>query len=316
MQIGELAKRAGVSTKAVRYYEHLGLLAPDRRANGYRDYDESHVRVVTEIRQLAAHGITPSKVGPFVECLGAGHEHSDECPASLAAYRDSIAELDRMIASLTTRRALLVRRLDESAARTFRSETTTVTTDYTELPADLPAPADDGAAAHLPGTAMPALSLTASDGTTVNLADLGADRTIIYLYPLTGRPGVDLPQGWDAIPGARGCSTEACDFRDHFADLRRAGASQVYGLSSQDPDYQAEVVERLHLPFEMLSDPQFALADALNLPIFSAPGHDRLYSRLTLVVRNGHIEHVFYPIFPPNTHAQQVLAWLDAHPTQ
>lgn len=237
-------------------------------------------------------------------------------PGVAGRLRDSIAELDRMIASLATRRALLVRRLDESAARTFRSETTTVTTDYTSLPANLPAPTDDGAAAHLPGMAMPALSLTASDGNTVNLADLGPGRTIIYLYPLTGRPGVDLPQGWDAIPGARGCSTEACDFRDHFADLRRAGASQVYGLSSQDPDYQAEVVERLHLPFEMLSDPQLALADALNLPTFSAPGHDRLYARLTLVVRNGHIEHVFYPIFPPNTHAQQVLAWLDAHPTQ
>lgn len=191
-----------------------------------------------------------------------------------------------------------------------------MTTDHTELPADLPAPADDGAAAHLPGAAIPDLSLTASDGTTVDLADLGAARTIIYLYPLTGRPGVDPPQGWDAIPGARGCSTEACDFRDHFAQLRRAGASQVYGLSSQDPDYQAEVVERLHLPFRMLSDPQFALADALDLPTFSAPGHDRLYSRLTLVVRNGHIEHVFYPVFPPDTHAQEVLAWLDAHPVQ
>jgi peroxiredoxin len=219
-----------------------------------------------------------------------------------------------MIASLTTRRALLVRRLDVSAARTFRSETTTMTTDYTELPADLPAPADDGAAAHLPGTAMPALSLTASDGTTVDLADPSADRTVIYLYPLTGRPGVDLPEGWDAIPGARGCSTEACDFRDHFADLRRAGASRVYGLSSQDRGYQTEVVERLGLPFGMLSDPQFALADALDLPTFSAPGHDRLYSRLTLVVRDGHIEHVFYPIFPPNTHAQQVLDWLRDHP--
>ena len=111
-----------------------------------------------------------------------------------------------------------------------------MTTDYTSLPADLPVPADDGAAAHLPGAAMPALSLTASDGTTVDLADLGAGRTIIYLYPLTGRPGVDLPEGWDAIPGARGCSTEACDFRDHFADLQRAGASRVYGLSSQNPD--------------------------------------------------------------------------------
>jgi peroxiredoxin len=189
-----------------------------------------------------------------------------------------------------------------------------MTADFTQLPADLPAPADDGAAAHLPGAALPALTLATSAGGTVDLAELGAGRTVVYLYPLTGRPGVDLPEGWDAIPGARGCSTEACDFRDHFADLQRAGAAQVYGLSSQDPGYQAEVVERLRLPFDMLSDPQLALADALDLPTFSAPGHDRLYARLTLVVRDGRIEHVFYPIFPPNTHAQQVLTWLTAHP--
>lgn len=187
-------------------------------------------------------------------------------------------------------------------------------TDFTTLPADLPIPKDDGAADHLPGMAMPALSLQASDGQSVNLADPSPGRTVVYLYPLTGRPGVDLPDGWDAIPGARGCSTEACDFRDHFADLQAAGAAQVWGLSSQDHDYQAEVVERLHLPFHMLSDPQFALADALRLPTFSAPGHDRLYARLTLVIRSGRIEHVFYPIFPPNTHAQQVLGWLRANP--
>ena len=186
-------------------------------------------------------------------------------------------------------------------------------TDYTALPAGLPVPTDDGAADHLPGTKLPSMSLATSDGKTVDLADLGPGRTIVYLYPLTGRPGVDLPQGWDSIPGARGCSTEACDFRDHFANLQQAGASQVYGMSSQDPDYQAEVVERLHLPFVMISDPQLALGDAVNLPMFSAPGHDRLYSRLTLVVRDGTIERAFYPIFPPNTHAQQVLDWLREH---
>lgn len=183
--------------------------------------------------------------------------------------------------------------------------------DFTALPDNLPVPQDDGAADHLPGMAIPALRLPASDGTTVDLAALGNGRIVIYLYPLTGRPGVDLPQGWDSIPGARGCSTEACDFRDHYADLQRAGVSQVFGMSSQDPDYQAEVVERLHLPFAMLSDQHFALADALNLPTFSASGHDRLYSRLTLVIRDGRIERVFYPIFPPNTHAQQVLGWLN-----
>ena len=187
-------------------------------------------------------------------------------------------------------------------------------TDFLALPDNLPVPEDDGAADHLPGMSMPALSLRTSDGQIIDLATPNPGRTIIYLYPLTGRPGVDLPGGWDAIPGARGCSTEACDFRDHFADLQAAGASHVWGMSSQDPGYQGEVVERLHLPFAMISDPQFALAEALNLPTFSAPGHDRLYSRVTLVVREGRIEHAFYPVFPPNTHAQQVLDWLRTHP--
>lgn len=188
-------------------------------------------------------------------------------------------------------------------------------TDFTSLPDDLPRPRDDGAAEHLPGLTMPHVSLRDSGGGTVDLAAPRPGRTIVYLYPLTGRPGVDLPEGWDAIPGARGCSTEACDFRDHFAELRAAGAAHVWGLSSQEPEYQAEVVERLRLPFRMLSDPQFALADALRLPTFSAPGHDRLYSRLTLVIQDGRVVHVFYPIFPPNTHAQQVLNWLRTNPT-
>jgi len=148
----------------------------------------------------------------------------------------------------------------------------------------------------------------------VDLGSLGPGRTVVYLYPLSGRPGVDLPEGWDSIPGARGCSTEACDFRDHFANLRGAGAERVYGLSSQGPGYQAELVERLRLPFTMLSDQDFALGDALDLPVFAAPSHDRLYARLTLVIRDGVIEHVFYPIFPPNTHRQQVLEWLVANP--
>jgi peroxiredoxin len=184
-------------------------------------------------------------------------------------------------------------------------------TDYTVLPDGLPIPEDDGAADHLVGMSMPTLALSTSDGRTVDLGDPGPGRTIIYLYPLTGRPGIDLPEGWDAIPGARGCSTEACDFRDYFADLTRAGAARVYGMSSQDSAYQAEVVTRLSLPFTMISDENFALADSLRLPTFGAAGHDRLYSRLTMVIRDRRIEHAFYPIFPPNTHAQQVLAWLE-----
>lgn len=189
-------------------------------------------------------------------------------------------------------------------------------TEYTTLPAGLPAPQDDGAADHLPGLPMPDLTLGTSDGRTVNLAALGPGRTIIYLYPRTAQPGVELPPGWDAVPGARGCTPEACGFRDHYADLRAAGVGAVWGMSSQDPDYQAEAVERLHLPFGMMSDPDLALADAINLPTFAASGHDRLYSRLTLVLRNGSIEHAFYPVFPPDTHAQQVLDWLRAQPAE
>jgi peroxiredoxin len=193
-------------------------------------------------------------------------------------------------------------------------ETEISMTDYTTLPADLPVPEDDGAADHLPGTAMPDLTLPLSNGGQVDLAGLGPGRSVIYLYPLTGRPGVDVPDGWDSIPGARGCSTEACDFRDHFAELREAGIRQVFGMSSQSVEYQAEVVGRLRLPFAMISDVGLALADALRLPTFSAPGHRRLYSRLTLVIRDSIVEHAFYPVFPPNTHAQQVLDWARINP--
>ena len=312
MRIGELARHAGVTPKAVRYYERLGLLEPRRSPNGYREYDEGHLRAVVEIRGLAATGISARKATPFIECLSLGHEHGDDCVSSLAAYRDSIQEIDQIIATLQARRALLVERLDESASRTFQKETTM--TDYTTLPAGLPVPEDDGAAAHLPGTAIPPLAFAATDGRTVDLSRHDAGRTIVYLYPLTGRPGVDLPDGWDSIPGARGCSTEACDFRDHFDELAAEGVTAVFGMSSQDTAYQAEVVDRLRLPFPMLSDEDFRLADALTLPTFAAEGHDRLYSRLTLVIRDGRVEHAFYPIFPPNTHAQQVLGWLRENP--
>ncbi|WP_449280663.1 MerR family DNA-binding transcriptional regulator [Leucobacter sp.] len=317
MRIGELARRAGVSVKAVRYYERIGLIEAYREPNGYRDFAERHVRAVREIRELGELGIAPGRAAPFVECLEAGHEHGDECVSSLAVYRDAIAELDRAIDALSARRSELRRRLDAGASSGFPREDGTEdapVADYTILPEGLPVPVDDGAAEHLPGLAVPALELPTSDGRAVRLDALGAGRTVIYLYPLTGRPGVDLPEGWDGIPGARGCSTEACDFRDHFEQLRGAGAARVYGFSSQSPGYQREVADRLRLPFAMISDERLALADRLRLPTFAAPGHDRLYTRLTLIVADGRIEHVFYPIFPPDTHAQQVLAWLEAHP--
>ncbi|HEX3680032.1 MAG TPA: peroxiredoxin [Galbitalea sp.] len=183
--------------------------------------------------------------------------------------------------------------------------------DYTNLPTGLPVPEDDGAADHLRGMRTPDLVLPATSGIDVNLAGIeGA--AIVYVYPMTGVPGVPLPEGWDLIPGARGCTPEACGFRDHFAGLRAAGATAVFGLSSQTTDYQSEAVERLHLPFAMLSDPELKLAEALSLPTFEVEGM-RLYKRLTLIVRNGIIEHVFYPVFPTDTHAAAVETWLAVH---
>jgi peroxiredoxin len=182
-------------------------------------------------------------------------------------------------------------------------------TGSTQLPPDLPVPVDDFSAGHLPGRELPALALAATNGDRVALDRLGTGRTVLYLYPMTGRPGVDLPPGWDLIPGARGCTPEACGFRDHHGELLAAGAAAVYGLSSQPTDHQREAAARLNLPFTMLSDPDLALAKALGLPTFTAGGQV-LYRRLTLIVRAGRVEHVFYPVFPPDRHAEQVLAWL------
>ena len=186
-------------------------------------------------------------------------------------------------------------------------------TTFESLPDDLPIPEDDGAAQHLPGMAMPELTLTGTDGESVDLSALGEGRTVLYLYPLSGKPGSDLPDGWDAIPGARGCTPEACGFRDHLNELRDAGAARVYGLSAQDTAYQREFAERMALPFVLLSDPGLRLGQLMRLPTFVADGQ-RLYTRLTMVIRDGRVEHVFYPIFPPDRHADEVLRWLRAHP--
>jgi len=158
---------------------------------------------------------------------------------------------------------------------------------------------------------MPHVELPSTGGAEVALDELGPGRAVLYIYPMTGQPGVDLPDGWNAIPGARGCTPEACGFRDHYAELR-AAAGAVYGLSSQSTAYQAELAGRLELPFEILSDSELQLAGALDLPTFTAGGQ-RLYKRLTLVIADGRIDHVFYPIFPPDEHAAQVLGWLAAH---
>jgi len=182
------------------------------------------------------------------------------------------------------------------------------------LPDALPEPVDDGAAAHLQGARVPAVPLPATDGRTVRLDQLGgAARTVVYAYPRTGRPGEDpLVADWDLIPGARGCTPESCAFRDHHAELRAAGA-EVYGLSTQDTAYQREAVERLHLPFALLSEADGRLTQAMGLPTFEAAGQT-LLKRVTLVLRSGRVEHVFYPVFHPDRHAGQVLAWLIDNP--
>jgi peroxiredoxin len=181
--------------------------------------------------------------------------------------------------------------------------------DYMQLPDDLPVPLDDGRADHLNGMTMPSVVLDASDGGTVDLGALGEGLTVLYIYPMTGTPGVELPDGWDDIPGARGCTPETCGFRDHYADLKQVGADRVFGLSTQDLDTQRELVERLRLPYVLLSDPTEKLGTALDLPSFEAAGVTR-YSRITLIIINDVIDHVFYPIFPPNAHAIEVLGWL------
>ena len=178
------------------------------------------------------------------------------------------------------------------------------------LPDDLPAPEDDTAARHLERARLPDLALPATNGADVNLSRLKG-RTVIYAYPRTGRPGQPLPEGWDAIPGARGCTPQSCGFRDHFADLKRLGVAQLFGLSTQTPDYQREAVERLHLPFAILSDAGLMLTRALNLPTFAVDGMT-LIKRMSWVIDDRVITKLFYPVFPPDKSAEAVVAWLEA----
>jgi peroxiredoxin len=168
-------------------------------------------------------------------------------------------------------------------------------------------PEDDGAAEHLPGMDLPPIALSSTQGGEVVVAELPG-RSVLFCYPRAGRPDEELPPGWNEIPGARGCTPEACGFRDRheqFGDLD----VRVLALSTQDPDYQLELAERVHLPFPVLSDERLQLVEALRLPTFTTSGWT-LVKRLTLVIRDGRIEHVFYPVFPPDAHAAEVLAWL------
>jgi len=176
------------------------------------------------------------------------------------------------------------------------------------LPAELPAPQEDGAARHLAGMRMPSLALAATDGSNVDLSKLSG-RTVVYVYPRTGVPGQPLPEGWNEIPGARGCTPQSCGFRDHFGELKRLGVARVFGLSTQGTAYQREAVERLHLPFPVLSDERLALARALDLPTFTTSAMT-LLKRMALIIDDGVISKVFYPVFPPDKNAEEVIAWL------
>lgn len=180
----------------------------------------------------------------------------------------------------------------------------------TILPPNIPAPKNDGAARHLPGKKLPDLALPATSGAAVNLVKL-TGRTVVYIYPRTGVPGVALPTGWDAIPGARGCTPQSCGFRDHFGELKRLGVAQLYGLSTQDTAYQTEAASRLHLPFSILSDQKLAFTRALSLPTLSVDGMT-LLKRMALVIDDGVIAKAFYPVFPPDKNAEEVIAWLQA----
>ena len=184
--------------------------------------------------------------------------------------------------------------------------------DIYKLPKNLPVPVDDGACAHLPGMAIPSIPLRSTRDRMVNLAEVRAPRIVVYAYPRTGEPDKEPPPSWDEIPGARGCTPETCGFRDHHKELQKLHA-EVFGLSTQTTAYQKEMADRLHLPFEVLSDADFAFVKALRLPTFQFGGV-ALLKRLTLILSNGRIEKVFYPVFPPDAHAAEVVAWLGRHP--
>ena len=185
-----------------------------------------------------------------------------------------------------------------------------MSTDFTSLPENLPVPEDDGAAVHLPGSEVPSIALRSTLGGKLDLAEAAQERLVAYVYPRTGVPGQPLLEGWDDIPGARGCTPQSCAFRDAQQDLARHGATLI-GISAQTPEEQAEFAQREHIPYPLLSDSELELADAMGLPTFETSGLE-LYKRLTFVAERGRIVKVFYPVFPPDRNAGDVVAWLEA----
>ena len=172
----------------------------------------------------------------------------------------------------------------------------------------LPKPEDDGAVLHLTGARLKSISLRDTDGQDVDISTL-TGTSVIYVYPMTGRPDTALPDGWDGIPGARGCTPQSCAFRDHYADLKAVGVDHLYGLSTQQTDYQAEAADRMHLPFSLLSDADHKFGTAEKLPMFEADGME-LLKRITMIIRDGEVIKTFYPVFPPDRNADDVINWL------
>jgi peroxiredoxin len=185
-----------------------------------------------------------------------------------------------------------------------------MSTEFSRLPSDLPVPVDDGAADHLPDSPVPDVALRSTQGGELSLADAARGLVVVYVYPRTGTPGVPAPEGWDDIPGARGCTPQSCAFRDAQQELARHGASLI-GISTQTPEEQSEFAQREHIPYPLLSDHELVLAERMRLPTFQAGGL-QLYKRLTFVAEAGRIVKLFYPVFPPDRNADDVLAWLEA----
>jgi DNA-binding transcriptional MerR regulator/peroxiredoxin len=286
MRVGELARRTGTTIRALRYYEEAGLVVPRRLGNGYRDYEPIAERQVAQIRELMALGLSVEETRPFVESIA---NDDDVCAAAVATFRSTVSNLQERIGELTAQREALDARIDAVAGRIVTGP---------------PTPGADPAG--LVGKPLPALHFYASDGRPVTLDALGPGRTVVFVYPLTGRPGVDLPRGLLEVHGARSRDSW---LRDHHAELLAAGASRVYGLSAQSTGYQRELAYRLRLPYPLIPDPKLTLAAATGLPT-RTDGDLTVYERLTLIVADDRVEHVFHPIPDPASHALDVMRWL------
>jgi peroxiredoxin/DNA-binding transcriptional MerR regulator len=318
MNLKEACDQTGVTRKALRHYEQLGLIAPVRQSNGYRNFSDHDLRLIAEIRDLVGLGIPLKNVHPFVDCLNSGSLYVDACPTTLTEYRLAIERIDNHLNELSRRRAALVANLSVAADRVRpQLAESDLANPSRFLPAGLPIPEDDGSADHLLGCELPDIPIAATDGLSVRLGILNQGRVLIYVFPMTGDPTGpptgDLPADWDSIPGARGCTPHNCDIRDHYAELIQSGVRRVFGLSSQPLEIQRRLAQQLRLPYPLLSDEDLKLASHLGLPTFNAGGLT-LYRRMAMVIDEGFITKIFFPIFPPDQHAPIVLDWLAKNP--